>query len=244
MGMKEDRVKIAVCDDETWFADHLKLKIETLANEYEWLVQVDAYDQVDDFIKSDIRQYQILFLDVRMGSQNGIQIAKELRRQQIRAILIYVSAYIEMAPQGYEVHAFRYLLKQDLERSLPYTLREVMEESAYRRKTYEIHAQGRTELIPLKDIIYIESFKRIAVFHTKKRCSKEYKKLSDLEEELKGANFIRIHKNYLVNLDHIAYIEKGEIHMDNDESLRCSKEKYEEIIQEYVLWKGKQTWGF
>lgn len=244
MGMQENAIKIAVCDDETWFAEQLKQKIETLAEKAEWKVEVDAYDQTDTFLKSDVRQYQILFLDVRMESLDGIQMARELRKQKIEAMIIYVSAYIEMAPQGYEVHAFRYLLKQDLDRSLPYTLKEAVEELAYRRKTYEIHAQGRTDLIPLRDIIYIESFKRIVVFHTKDRSSKEYRRLSDLEEELRDSNFIRIQKSYLVNLDHVAYIEKGEVHMDNEASLPCSKEKYEEIIQQYLLWKGRQIWGF
>lgn len=236
-------IKIAICDDEEWFCKHLKNKIETLAIEYNWLIEVDIYNQAEIFVSCDIEQYQIIFLDVCMGEQNGIQIAKELRRKKINAILIYVSSYIEMAPQGYEVQAFRYLLKQDLDQSLLYALQDVMDELSYRRKTYQIHAHGKIDIIPLRDIIYIESFKRIVVFHTETRTSQEYGKLSDLEEELKESNFIRIQKSYLVNLNHISFIEKGEVHLDNGMKLRCSKERYEEIIHEFILWKGRETWG-
>ena len=65
----------------------------------------------------DISVYGLIFLDMNMVEKNGVEVAKELRGQGIDTPIIYISAHIEMAPYGYVVNAFRYLLKQDLEQT-------------------------------------------------------------------------------------------------------------------------------
>ena len=83
-------------------------------------LSVDVYYDAAGFFEGPIESYQILFLDVKLqNGESGIELGKKLREKSSRAIIIYVSAYIEMAPMGYEVEAFRYLLKKILRKHWP-----------------------------------------------------------------------------------------------------------------------------
>lgn len=65
----------------------------------------------------------ILILDIQMGSINGIELAREIRKLNENNIIIFTTNYLEYALQGYEVAAFRYLKKPiDYSRNLKYML--------------------------------------------------------------------------------------------------------------------------
>lgn len=231
-------IKVAICDDEKEFADKLETKISEHAKREQIEIVIEKYYDAESLLDSPLETYQILFLDVKIGKDNGIEVGRELRKRSINSIIIYISSYIEMAPMGYEVKAFRYIVKNDLEQVFQYTLKDALEELKKRNKIYEIKSQGKTEKILLAHILYFESFKRYVVIHTVKGDYQQYRKISDLEEELKEMGFSRIYKSYLVNMAHISYIKNGEAYLNNGESLKCSKMNYQDIVRRYILWEG------
>lgn len=93
--------------------------------------------------------------------------------------------------------------------------------------------------LPLSDIVFVESYKMYLLIHTKKEEYKQYGKISDMEEMLYQKGFLRIHKSYLVNLDHVTKIKNRILFLDSGNELPCSKERYSEIVHQYVMWKGR-----
>ena len=231
-------IKVAICDDEKEFADKLETKISEYAKREQIEIVGEKHYNAESLLDSPLETYQILFLDVKIGKDNGIEVGRELRKRSINSIIIYISSYIEMAPMGYEVKAFRYIIKNDLEQVFQYTLKDALEELKKRNKIYEIKSQGKTEKILLAHILYFESFKRYVVIHTVKGDYQQYRKISDLEEELKEMGFSRIYKSYLVNMAHISYIKNGEAYLNNGKRLQCSKTNYQDIVRRYILWEG------
>ena len=67
--------------------------------------------------RSDLAQYQLALLDVDLETMTGIALGRRLKQQNPELVLVYISAYLEFAPEGYTVRAFRYLLKRDMERT-------------------------------------------------------------------------------------------------------------------------------
>lgn len=63
----------------------------------------------------------IAFLDIDFEGKryNGIDIARRIRSKRKDAVIIFVTNYIEYAPEGYEINAFRYVLKSEISRKLP-----------------------------------------------------------------------------------------------------------------------------
>lgn len=231
-------MKIAICDDEQIFLDKIRRLLEKYSQEHQVPMEISTYNEADNLLKEINNEYELILLDVRLDQANGIDVAKELRARKIDSMIIYISAYLEMAPRGYEVQAFRYILKSDLEQVLEYTLNDAMAELRRRRKEYEIRTQGQTECIPLTEILYFASYKRYVEIYTIRKTYKQYRKMYELEQELSEQGFLRIHKSYLVNMRYISYIKNREIYLKDGTALPCSKGEYQNIKQRYILWEG------
>ncbi len=236
--MKVKYMKVAICDDERIFLDKIKVLLEKYSVTHQIQMEIEEYNTAEQFLKEISNEYDLILLDVRLDQANGIDVAKELRARKIDSMIIYISAYLEMAPRGYEVQAFRYILKNDLDQVLEYTLNDAMTELRRRRREYEIKTQGKTECIPLSEILYFASYKRYVEIYTLGKTYKQYRKMYELEQELSDQGFLRIHKSYLVNMRHISYIKNRELYLKDGTVLPCSKAEYQNIKQRYILWEG------
>ena len=233
-------IRIAICDDDRRFAESLAARVDAFLTQNQVEAAIRVFYDAESFLASEVGEYQVMLLDMDLGSRNGIEVARELRNAQIGALIVYISAYIEMAPRGYEVNAFRYLLKHDLEELLEDTLGDVLRELENRNQVYEVTAKGRSESVYLADIRYFESFKRYVVIHTETEEYKQYRKISDLEAELGERGFLRVHKSFLVNMEKITCFQNKEVRLDDGTHLPCSRTAYKQILSRYMLWKGRR----
>lgn len=233
-------INIAICDDDRLFVDRISSLVEGYMSRNGIEIVLNKFYDADSFLQSNVSEYQVMLLDIDLGNKNGIEVARELRNESNNAIIVYISAYIEMAPRGYEVNAFRYLLKNDLDKILDYTLGDVIKELESRNKVYEITAKGKSESIYLADIRYFESFKRYVNIHVGNTEYKQYRKISELETELGERGFLRIHKSFLVNMEYIERFRNKAAELRDGTVLPCSKTEYKNIVSRYVIWKGRR----
>lgn len=137
---------ILICDDDAVFA----ARVETLVRDFFALrgLQVECtvcHSGEETLARRDLDLYQVALLDVDLDTMNGISLGKQLRQCSPEICLVYVSAYLEFAPEGYTVNAFRYILKRDLDCQLPRCLDAILHEQDHRApKTLTIR-QNRTE---------------------------------------------------------------------------------------------------
>ena len=217
--------KIAICDDESV---HIE-KIRTILSDYE----TDNYQNPSALLEaiSQGARYDVLFLDIMMPKIDGISLARELREYDENMIIVFITSKIEYMQVGYEVRAFRYLLKEQLDNGLLKVWDDITKELFDRKDpyfTYEFERQSHR--FPIRDIIYFESNLRRIVIHTKSsETAVLYGKLDDIDD--KYSSFIRIHKSYLVNSRHIRSVSAGTIVMSNGEVLPVSR-KYASRLEE------------
>ncbi len=191
----------------------------------------------------DPDRYQAALLDVDLETMNGISLGRQLRQRSPEICLIYISAYLEFAPEGYTVNAFRYILKRDLERQLPSCLDSFLCEQARRGpKTLTIR-QNRTETeLPYDSIYYLESdLRKINVYGDAAHqpvCS-YYGKLTDLPRELFENGFLRVGRSYVVNMKYIRQISGYQVTLRNGVELGVSRNGYAAIRGTYLEWKGQ-----
>ena len=181
----------------------------------------------------------MILLDMNMQEKNGIEVAKELRSQKIETPIIYISAYIEMAPYGYVVNAFRYLLKNDLEETFCFAMDDVMKELKHHLETIEVRTENVQIELRLSDIVFVESYKRYVLIHTKKDEYKQYGKISDMEKMLCQKEFLRVHKSYLVNMEHIVYATGTAVFLSSGHQLPISRRKRQEFNQNFNAYLGR-----
>ena len=158
----------------------------------------------------------VIFLDINMPDMNGISLGKIISKMCPDMKIIFITAYKDYAVDAFEIKAFDYLLKPYSEsriKSLLKSLVNIKSEvtTSIRNnnlKKITVNIGERLYVISLNDIDYIEaSEKETLIFSNQKKYVSKIK-ISKLEEMLKGNNFYRCHRSFIINLDKITEIEQ------------------------------------
>ena len=210
----EDTMHILICDDDAVFA----ARVETLVRDFFALrgLQVECtvcHSGEETLARRDLDLYQVALLDVDLDTMNGISLGKQLRQCSPEICLVYVSAYLEFAPEGYTVNAFRYILKRDLDCQLPYDSIYYLESDLRKINVY-----GDVAHQPL--------------------CS-YYGKLNELPQALFENGFLRVGRSAVVNMKYIRQISSYMVTLRNGVKLGVSRNGYAEIRSTYLEWKGQ-----
>lgn len=240
-------LRMLLADDDPVFLSKLERLLTQYAAQQQRKVWIDAYPR-DDLSSFILQPYDIAFLDIDFGNRRGagIDLARRLRQKRNDAIIIFVTSYVEYAPEGYELRAFRYLLKTDVDAKLEAYCSQAVEHFTAKREVVSIRNNGEIINLAVDDILYLESEKHTV--HVYMLCGNFdhyscYTSLQSFEEKLQPLGFLRIQKSYLVNMRHIKKLQCSEVIMENGLTLPVSGKNYSEIKRAYLLWKGAQTWN-
>ena len=151
----------------------------------------------------------ILFLDIEMKQMNGMETAKNLRKRNSHTLLIFVTAYPDFVFQGYEVHAFHYILKPYEEHKIQAVLEQALEELGRDQEPYfALERKSGILKIPLKKVLAFSSDRRkVVIFLNDGSRPDFYGKLDEVESGLPDY-FVRCHNRHLVNLNFVSALEK------------------------------------
>ncbi len=240
--------QIVLCDDDEKFLCAFRQEARSILELHKIDAAIHTFRYFEEIPEHLLISCDIFFLDIDFfeKSYTGIDIARRIRLVNTDSVIVFVTNYLEYAPEGYEVQAFRYLLKDDIPRKLTACILDSIAKLKTNRETLEVSIAGETFLIPLNDILYIESQKHVALIHvhnSEKQQGKVYRyysSLSSLESKLSSQGFLRIQKSYLVNMRRIQQYQCHEVLLDTGTSLRASVQLYSEQKKRYLLWKGRQ----
>lgn len=236
-------LNILICDDESAAASDLEQRIRSQPDFSERTMQICCLTQPDDMLSADLAAYDLLFLDIDMGEVNGIDLARRLRRTRPDSVLIFVTNFIEYAPEGYEVDAFRYLSKQQLDLRLPVYFADALAVCRTRQRVIDIPCVGGSLSIPIQSIIYIESIdheRRIHLNGTEKNTPYTRITIAELTEQLSAHGFLPIHRSFLVNMAYLQKLQSTGALLTGGESLPVSARNYRQIRQKYLDWVVQQ----
>lgn len=223
-------LRILLADDDPVFLLKMERLLMQYAAQQQLHVQIGTYTR-DDMSCFILQPYDIAFLDIDFGDRRGagIELARRLRQKRNDAIIIFVTNYVEYAPEGYELRAFRYLLKTDVDAKLETYFSQAVEHFTTKREVVSIQNNGEIINLAVDDILYLESEKHTV--HVYMLCGNFdhyscYASLQSFEEKLKSLGFLRIHKSYLVNMRHIKKLQCGEVVTETDSVLPVSGKNY------------------
>lgn len=236
--------RIAICDDEAYFLQYEKRLIVNYMERYGYDYQIDSYHSGRELLelKDGIKEYQIVFLDIYMDEIDGMETARQIRRFSGMTYLVFVTAFVTYAVDGYKVNASRFLLKDQgnlklaMQECLDAIIREI--EHSEWKHCFEF-IEGSIEA-RLENIIYVESRLHKLFFYvqgTKLSKYTMYEKLDSMEVLL-GNDFCRIHKSYLVNLKFISGMKRYQMELYDGTLLNIAKGKYVEVNNRFISYQG------
>ncbi len=210
--LKIPKIRAAVVDDEPSCRWHLKTQIQSLLPDIEIVFEADSIEQTRAAL--ELHHIDLIFLDVQLKDGNSFELLGELNEN---TRVIFTTAFNNYAVRAFEVNALDYLLKpiQDDRLLRAY---QVYSDKSKQNKTLPLlrpdddvllHEQGARKFVPIAEIKYIKSDKDYTYLKTDSRNWFIRRSLSSWEEQLPVTLFLRIHRSYLVNVNHIESVKKA-----------------------------------
>lgn len=241
IGMIES-MNIVICDDQHYFLEMMEKELRDYAAYRDLIIRIERFESSDRLINADLSGCDVLFLDIDMPGINGIDAARMLRENYPDLILVFVTGWIEYAPAGYRVNAFRYLLKSKLSEELAVCLDEVHEQLMKNAEMLSVNTRDRTIEVAIRNILFFEGTSQRAVLMHLNHPAKTVMctgKLADYDLALAGKGFLRLQKSYLANLDNIMKIRNYTAVLRDGTELKVSEKRYSQIKKQFLMWKGK-----
>lgn len=244
-GSTNMKINVLLCDDDKDFLQRLTETVTKQPRPTGTSIAITRNLHSAGLSDRDLSRYQIMFLDIDMAERSGMDIARRVRALHLDTIIIFVTNYPQFSLEGYEVRAFRYLLKQEMEQKLPVYFRDALAEVSHGEKGLRFSVNAESYYVPYSDIIYLGSDQRVIYLYTvthRQNGDHFYGKMEELARELEPEGFLRIQKSYLVNMAHIKKLTYDHVILSNDKELSVSRKGYSQIKIQYLAWKNNH-WG-
>ncbi|NJL14355.1 MAG: response regulator transcription factor [Microscillaceae bacterium] len=230
------KLSCLIVDDEP-----LAIKvIENYVNRLDFLKLLGtARNAVEAFNLLAKQPVDLLFLDIQMPQITGLEFIKTLAQAPK---VIFTTAHREFAVESYELNALDYLMKPisferflvAVRKALPDTDRTPSTPplvSSLREAFIYIKADNKVFKTRLDEILYVESFNDyIVVRLTQGEALTSYQSLAHLEKSLPTGMFLRIHRSYLINLEHLRAFSATNVHI-GEEELPIGRTYKEEVLK-------------
>lgn len=247
--MKNSKIHIFICDDNSEYIEYLKTVILKSGFEREEICFYEFHtgeDLVKFFHKKDI-YCDLAILDMQLPGMNGDETAALFRNKFTDSVLVFCSGVYQPTDKSFKVMAYRYLYKSYTEQKMISEMKEIVHKVRENRTGNMIVAHCRFEKIRLKptDIMYIETGKHGCKIHVCPDVDMKIKgnllcneKLGILYEKLKNSGFEFAHNSYIVNLNYVKQINTNSlvfISWGKEElSLAVSRSKSKEIHRRFA----------
>lgn len=221
--------KIAICDDSDTDRQYISGLVNRWAANGGHMVKTSTFVSAENFLfhYAGKKDYDILLLDIEMGTIDGVTMAKKLRQENDTIQIIFITGYSDYISEGYEVAALHYLMKPIKEEKLFSVLDRAVEKLSKNEKVLNFGVSGEMVRIPVYQIRYAEVFGNYVTIHADRDLTIKMT-LGELEKELDD-RFFRVSRSAVVNLTQISRVTKTEIRLSEGESIPLPRGAYEGV---------------
>lgn len=233
-------LNIVICEDEIEQQEILKNYLEQILNEINSKYEILIFNSGEELFKNYPDNIDIFLLDIQMDGLNGMEVARKIRQIDKKEVeIIFTTSLIEYIQEGYEVRAYRYLLKPIKLEDLKKHIILCIEELTKNKEIYiAVNEKNNTCKVKISEITYIEIQKREMTIHTINEDYTINSSMSKLENELSKYNFYRCHKSFMVNIDFIKNIKQYIAILDNKEEVPISRYRFKETKSRFLSYLG------
>ena len=220
---------IALCEDNSLQREELKNNLSKVLDEIGVEYKLLTFETGEDLLREYPENLDMLFLDIQMGELTGMETARKVRKYDDKVEIIFITALWDYIQKGYEVRAFRYLIKPVKFKELQEQVTACVENILHKRYTYiTIKDKNNVLKIRTEDILFLETFERKVIIHTNSQDYIVKMSMNKLEKELTNKGFFRCHTSYIVNLIKIEEIKKDYL-LINKFTLPVSKHRMKNL---------------
>ncbi|MBP6873239.1 MAG: response regulator transcription factor [Clostridiaceae bacterium] len=219
-------MRLAVCDDSIAERTLIVSVIEDFFSKLDTTcLPFSSGEELVEYISKTNDSIDAIFLDIEMGQMDGMTAAHEVRKALPNVPIIFITSHKELAPDGYEVQAFRFVCKP-IDRNKLISALSSLKTHLLSKVSIVVRHNGEDVIIPLDSILWIESDNndvRIIcenkTITTRMRLRDAWNELSDIST----GRFAYSHRCTIVNLSHVKSLSSSQVKLDNGASLMLSR---------------------
>ncbi len=236
-------IKIAIVDDDFSYLEKLYLHLTQYEKDHDIAIQVTSYSNGFEMISHFKPIYDIIFLDIEMPHLNGMEVAKEIRKSDPHAVIIFITNTAKYAINGYEVQAFDYMMKP-----IDYTQFAIKFGTAievmHKKDEFSILVplEEGSRNIKISEIIFIEVRNHWLYIITKEGEYKMLGSLKEMNEKLMPYHFIMCNKSYLINLKHVIKMNSESVLLNGQHDLKMSRARRKEVQAAFIEYYHQMRW--
>ena len=221
--------RVAICDDCTKDAEFVQGILRKWATERQVDIQVECFPSAESFLfcYAEDKAWDILLLDIEMGSMDGVTMAKRVRGDNEIVQIVFITGYSDYIAEGYEVSALHYLMKPVNAMKLSQVLDRALEKRKQEECCLNLELSGEMVRIPFYEIRYLNVHQNYITIH----CRQEYtlkRSLSSIEKELDD-RFYRVGRTVILNLKFVRRVTKTDVYLSEGTVLPLPRGAYETL---------------
>jgi DNA-binding LytR/AlgR family response regulator len=204
---QDSPLRIAICED----VESEALILVGFIEESQLNASISMFSTGEAFLEVFTAEaFDLIFLDVYMGEINGVQTAERIRAIDSQVVIVFTTTSDDFTRESYRLNAYKYMLKpvhyEDVIDALELA---VIKRDRAQGATLNVVSDGEPVTLPLSAIEYVESRNRRS--NIVLEDGNEYgtpTTIDALEKMLPSPQFLRSHRSFIVNLDHVEEIDQ------------------------------------
>lgn len=224
-------INIAICDDDINVTKEIEDLINNMSNKQ--MFNIEIFVDGNEFLQTDYAKYDIVFLDIEMGSVSGIDIALEIRKINDSSIIFFITNHFRYISEALKSMPFQYILKPiNVKRELFFEeFNRGLEKLKKSKHSIVISTQLGEQTIKADTIQYIEYINKKIIFHTNIGVFETVGKLKEWVEKLISYDFIQCHKSFIVNLNYIESVKLSMIIISGNTEIPIGRKYSQNFIE-------------
>ncbi len=232
-------MEVAIVDDVKEELELVQKYLMDFSRDYSENFQITAYETGEQFLEDFKEQFDLIIMDIDMPGINGIDTAREIRKNDEHVVLMFVTAMPQYALTGYEVDAIDYVIKPVAYPDFALKLKKALRFVVMNKADEPLILQTNEGIVSLRisDIYYVESALHYCIYHTKDKEYRVRENISHAEKTLSPFSFARCNSGYLVALKKVRAIVKDDVHV-GEFVLKISRGKKASFTEQFTRVLG------
>lgn len=231
---------IAICDDSKQVVEAIYEYISDYLSHTDMQYEIYRFYSGEALLEAN-KSPDIVFLDVEMEGITGISVAKQLKQQNRKVLILLVTAYIEYLDNAFDLNLCRFVTKPIKKSRIIDCLETALDIYKKRGIKLKLRYNNESIIVDSNDIIYIAIEQRKVHIYTYDKIIKAPESFTYYLDLLKDYNFVQSHQSFMVNLEYVKSCSLTSvklIYQDKEYRVHMSKRKYSAFNKAFENYLG------
>ena len=238
-------LKIAICEDRADDLALLRNHIEDHFARMGYAGEISSFETGEALLSaSKTEAFDAIFMDIILPGSSGFDVARKIRESDPDCLLFFITITANHALESYALRATSYIIKPITTDSIDNALYVCRDELARKGRVVDIpFGRDGSLSLPVANIQYVEVYNNYSRFHLHGKVHDARIALDDVEQLLGGIPFLRCHRSYLVNMNHVGKINNKDFLMKNGDTVPIRTNGRNEVksaIAGFLVGRGAQ----